>query len=104
MCCPSGKESMSWGPQIRAIGCTSNVDPTPKAGCIGDIGGIMSLGNIDTFRGGLSKLVLPNVHLLLSPSGSAIDGVIEGRAVRMLPSRFGPCAALSNPSWCGTCG
>ena len=58
----------------------------------------MSLGNIDTFQGGLRRLVLPTVHLLLSPAGSATDYVIEGRAVRMLPSRFYPCVALSNPS------
>ena len=42
---------MSWGPRIRATGCTKNVGPALKTGCVGGIGGIMSLGNTDTFQG-----------------------------------------------------
>ena len=49
MCYPRGEESMPSSPRIKAVGYMSNIDPVPKAGCTNGIGGIVPLGNTDSF-------------------------------------------------------
>ena len=47
MYCPKGKESMSSGPRIEAVGGMYNIGPISKAGCTSSIGSIMPVGNTD---------------------------------------------------------
>ena len=63
----------------------------------------MPSGNTNVLRG-LKLLVLSPDNLLSSLAGSATNGITKNRAMRVLPSQFGPCATSNVFSWWRTCG